>query len=173
VGKPPTFSLSGRARFDHHDEVGAEMAEAILRRLRFSGEIVVRVSSLVHKHMQFMNIPRMRESTLRRFMAQPEFGELLELHRLDCIASHRDLGIYDFLKERMRRQEKDHAPLALPLPLIRGDDLIEMGLEPGPVFGEILREVQNAQLEGTLTTSSEARSYVRSRYGALIPRKAR
>lgn len=173
VGKPPTFVMADRARFNRHDEIGAELAERILRRLRLDGDTIDRVSILVRKHMQFMNVPRMRESTLRRFMALPEFGELLELHRLDCLASHCDLSTYEFLKERMRRQEENHTPLTLPSPLIRGDDLIELGFEPGPSFGRILNEVQDAQLEGLVNTRNEALEYVRNRYGALISKKAR
>ncbi|MHB9028612.1 MAG: CCA tRNA nucleotidyltransferase, partial [Candidatus Latescibacterota bacterium] len=171
VGKPPTFSKTDRARFNRHDEIGAEMAESILRRLRFSGETILRVRDLVRKHMHFLNVPKMRESTLRRFMAQPDFAELLELHRLDCLASHCDLSAYDFLKERMERQKEEDRPLTLPPTLIRGDDLIELGIEPGPVFSRILNEALDAQLEGVITSKSEALAWVRERYGPLISEK--
>ncbi len=171
VGKPPAFSLTDRARFNRHDEIGAEIAGNMLRRLRFSGDIIWRVRELVRKHMHFMNVPRMKESTLRRFMAQPEFEELLELHRLDCLASHCDLSIYHFLKERMGRQEKENRPLTLPPPLIRGDDLIELGFEPGPIFSRILNDVQDAQLEGELTSRDEALTFVKERFAPPAPGK--
>ncbi len=168
VGKPPTFTMTDRARFNRHDEIGAELAESILRRLRFDSETISRVSTLVRKHMQFMNVPRMRESTLRRFMAQPEFEELLELHRLDCLASHCDLSTYEFLRNRIERQAEEDRPLTLPPPLITGEDLIALGMKPGPEFGRILREVQDAQLEESLSTKSEALEFVRDRFGSLI-----
>lgn len=171
IGKPAAFTMTDRARFNRHDEIGAEIAEAILRRLRFSNDTVTRVRELVRRHMQFMNVMRMKRSTLRRFMASPNFEELLELHRLDCMASHGDLSVYDFLKEEMRRRQDKNLSLTLPEPLLRGDDLIAMGLEPGPRLGEILRETMDAQLEGKIRTKDEALEMAREIHALLLSRK--
>jgi poly(A) polymerase len=171
VGKPPAFSRTDRVRFTGHDEVGAEMAENILRRLRLNGETVTRVRGLVRNHMKFQNVPGMRKSTLRRFMAQPHFEELLELHRLDRLAGNRDLSTYHFLKERMEHPDEEAGDLTLPPPFLRGGNLIELGIEPGPVFGRILSEALDAQLEGVIASQSEALEWVRERFGSLISKK--
>ncbi len=171
VGKPPTFSTDGRARFNNHHEVGAAMAESILRRLRLSGETVLRVRDLVRKHMHFLNVFKMKESTLRRFMAEPDFDELLELHRIDCLASHSNLRTYEFLREQLKRLKRESRSFTLPPPLIGGDDLIGLGLEPGPVFGRILKETQDAQLDGDISNRSEALAFVKERYGPHLRKK--
>lgn len=163
VGKPAAFSYTDRVRFNGHDEIGARMAEEILRRLRFDGDTVARVRELVRKHMRFLNVPQMRESTLRRFMALPEFPELLELHRLDCIASTGNLDTCHFLMTRIENAAPEETR-TLPPPLIGGDELIAMGMTPGPEFGRILREVHDAQLEGAISTRDAAVAWVRSRY---------
>ena len=98
IGKPPTFkpaSQTGdRIRFDHHVDVGVRMAEAICRRYRFSNEETEQIIALVANHMRFMDVERMRTSTLKRFVRLPHFEEHLELHRLDCLSSHRNLDSY-------------------------------------------------------------------------------
>ena len=165
IGKPPTMTVSDRIRFNRHDVVGAGMAAAILRRLRMPAETVVRVRFLVENHMRLVNVPDMRESTLRRFMAADGFGELLDLHRLDCLASHGDLGIYDFLRARMAEESaSERSRRALPQPLIGGRDLIELGYEPGPLFGAMLDWVYDEQLEGRVRTVGEALTAIRDSF---------
>ncbi|MCX7013997.1 MAG: CCA tRNA nucleotidyltransferase [Candidatus Sumerlaeota bacterium] len=155
VGKPPTFEESDRIRFNRHAKVGAEMAEAICRRLRFSNDQRRRIVRLVADHMRFMDVPRMRRSTLRRFMAKPHFEEDLELHRADCLASHRNLDNYEFcLRVLGELAAESQAPT--PPPLVTGDDLIALGLKPGPPFKKILREIHDLQLDGSITTREEA-----------------
>jgi poly(A) polymerase len=164
VGKAVTATEEGRTRFPCHDKVGAELASAILRRLRMSRETVVRVRELVRKHMRFMNVPSMKRSTLRRFMAEPEFEELLELHRLDTLARGGSLATHRFLEEELRRVREKHPTLALPKPLLDGGDLIALGYDPGPLFREVLDAVTDAQLEGKIGTKSEAESFVREMF---------
>jgi hypothetical protein len=95
----------------------------------------------------------MRPARLRRFMARPHFGIELELHRVDCAGSHGDLENYQFLVHKASEFARE--PL-IPPPLVRGDDLISMGLKPGPKIGELLEAVQTAQLEGEVTTRAQA-----------------
>jgi poly(A) polymerase len=147
VGKPPTFSIRERIRFDNHVEVGARMAEEICARLRLSTREVERVVELVRHHLRFKDLPRMKRSTQMRFLRLAGFEEHLELHRLDCLSSHRDLSNYDLAK---RLLEETPAEVIKPAPLIRGEDLIAQGYTPGPAFKEILRAVEDAQLEGKL-----------------------
>jgi poly(A) polymerase len=159
VGKPPTFRVApDRIRFDGHVDVGVKMAQEICRRLRMSGEDTEQIMALVANHMRFADAPRMNPSTLKRFFRLPRFDEHLELHRIDCTASHGDLGRYEFVREKLR----ELPPEALrPPPLLTGRDLIEMGYEPGPRFKEVLAAVEDAQLEGRVNTKDEARALAR------------
>ena len=163
VAKPVTARVdkTGRIRFNEHDRIGAEMTEAIMRRLRFSGAEIEATVEMVRQHMVFKDVPNMRVAKLKRFMARPTFEEELELHRVDCASSHRMLDNYEFLLRK--REEFANEPI-IPPPLVRGDDLIAIGLKPGPKFGEILEAVETRQLEGTLQTSEEALAWVKREY---------
>jgi poly(A) polymerase len=158
VGKPPTFRVApDRIRFDGHVAVGVKMAEAICRRLRFSNDETDQILALVENHMRFGQIERMKQSTLKKFLRLPAFEEHLELHRIDCLSSHRQLDAYDYAQEQLRSMP----PEAIrPTPLITGQDLIEAGYEPGPRFKEVLTAVEDAQLEGRLTSREAAMEYV-------------
>jgi poly(A) polymerase len=155
VGKPPTFTVRERIRFDNHVEVGARMAEAICNRLRLPGREAERVVDLVRHHLRFKDFPKMRRSTQVRFLRMEGFDEHLELHRLDCLASHGDLGNYELAR---RMLEETPAEEIKPPPLLRGDDLIAQGYTPGPLFKKILQAVEDAQLEGKLRTREDALS---------------
>jgi poly(A) polymerase len=157
VGKPPTFSVKERIRFDGHVEVGARMAEDICRRLRISTEETEQVVDLVRHHLHFINVKQMRESTLKRFLRKPNFADHLELHRIDCLSSNGNLDSHRFCKAKL--EELKDEPLSPP-PLITGHDLIEAGYKPGPLFKEILDAVEDLQLERTLLTRDDALQYV-------------
>jgi putative nucleotidyltransferase with HDIG domain len=162
IGKPRVRSfdpVDQRIRFNGHDRVGAEMAEKVMTRLRFPRYEIDQVVDAVSNHMVFKDVRQMRPAKLRRFMARPHFGIELELHRIDCAGSHGDLENYHFLinKESEFAQE----PL-IPARLVRGDDLIAMGLAPGPRIGELLEAVQTAQLEGEIKTRMEALELLRT-----------
>jgi len=162
VGKPETFSVSDRIRFNKHQTVGAEMTRKIMRRLRFSSEQVRRVSALVDQHLRFIDVHRMKESTLKRFLRIEDFPIHLELHRLDCLASHGDLSAWRYCRKRHLEFTKKQAEEQLvPKPLLTGHDLIKIGLKPGPIFKKILREIEDAQLEGRIRTRSQAMALAR------------
>jgi poly(A) polymerase len=163
VAKPITARVdeTGRIRFNEHDRIGAEMTEAIMRRLRFSGAEIEETVEMVRQHMVFKDAPKMRVAKLKRFMARPTFNEEMELHRVDCESSHRMLDNYEFLQRK--REEFANEPI-IPPPLVRGDDLIALGLKPGPRFGEILEAVETRQLEGSLRTRDEAVAWVKQQY---------
>ena len=164
VGKPPTFRVAAdRIRFDEHVEVGVKMAEEICRRLRFSNDDTEQILALVKNHMRFGHVSRMKESTLKKFLRLPGFDEHLALHRADCLASHRNLGAYEFLVQK--RQEIPPEEMR-PSPLVTGDDLIAAGHVPGPKFKEILSAVEDAQLEGRLISRSDALDFVRREFPA-------
>ncbi|HYP08029.1 MAG TPA: CCA tRNA nucleotidyltransferase [Bryobacteraceae bacterium] len=153
VGKPPTFRVADRIRFDGHVEAGVEIAHAILTRLKFSNEEIRQVELLVANHMKFKDAPRMKESTLKKFMRLPDFDEHLELHRLDCSSSHNMFDNYEFV--RAKRQAYGEEQIA-PAPLLTGKDLIAAGYSPGPWFSQVLSAVEDAQLEGRIANKDEA-----------------
>lgn len=165
VGKPPTFrpaSLTGdRIRFDGHVDVGVRLAAEISKRLKFSNDDATQIQALVANHMKFKDVSQMRTSTLKRFIRLPQFDEHLELHRLDCLASHANLEAYDTV-----RRFRDETPpeQVKPTRLLTGDDLNEMGYVPGPEFQVILRALEDAQLEGALTTKDGATAFVQANY---------
>jgi poly(A) polymerase len=165
VGKPPTFrpaSQTGdRIRFDHHVDVGVRMAEAICRRYRFSNEETEQIIALVANHMRFMDVDHMRTSSLKRFVRLPHFEEHLELHRLDCLSSHRNLDSYSSVQ---RFLAETPAEQVCPQRVLTGNDLSQMGYIPGPLFREILGAVEDAQLEGLVATKQEAEELVRRKF---------
>ena len=163
AGKPPTQTFEDRIRFNNHDKVGARMSEAICRRLRMSNEETVRIAWLVENHMRLAAAPEMRESKLKRFIRHEGFGELLELCRLDRIASHGGLDDVQWIEDYTAALPPEQLK---PARLITGDDLVAMGYEPGPLFSEILRAIEDAQLEGRLATADAAREYVRAHWPA-------
>ncbi len=162
IGKPATRTVdeNGRMRFYAHDQVGAKMSEKILKRFRFSNEIIEAVLPAVRLHMSFKDVTKMRLSTLRRMMARPTFEDELELHRVDCASSHGMLDNYELLQQK--KEEFAKTPL-IPEPLLTGKDLISLGMKPGPEFGNILQRVKDAQLENLISTREEALVLVRAK----------
>jgi poly(A) polymerase len=165
IAKPRTAQVdeTGRIRFNAHDRIGAEMTEEIMGRLRFSRAEIEATVEMVRQHMVFKDVPRMRVAKLKRFMARPTFEEELELHRVDCESSHRMMDNYEFLLRK--REEFANEPI-IPPPLVRGEDLIALGMKPGPKFGEILEAVETRQLEGAVRDRAEALEWVKREYFA-------
>jgi poly(A) polymerase len=163
VGKPPTFRVApDRIRFDGHVEVGIAIGAEICRRFRFSNEDTRQILALIENHMRFADAPRMKESTLKRFFRLPCFEEHLQLHKMDCMAAHANLDIYHFVAERYRSMPQEDVR---PQPLVTGRELIAAGYAPGPQFKEMLQAAEDAQLEGSVTTTDEAMELVRRRFG--------
>jgi poly(A) polymerase len=161
IGKPATRAVdeTGRIRFNGHEGVSAGMTLRLLQRLRFPNEVIDAVIPAVRLHMSFKDVPNMRVATLKRMMARPTFEEELELHRVDCLASHGMLDNHAMLIAK--REEFGREPL-IPEPLITGHDLIALGMKPGPEFAEVLMSVQTRQMEGTLNTREEALEWIKS-----------
>jgi len=162
VGKPPTFRVApDRIRFDGHVEVGVKMAEEICRRLRFSKVDTEQILALIQQHMRFGDLQRMKESTLKKFLRLPKIEEHIEQHRLDCVASHGDLSLYDFAREKLAAI----TPEAMrPAPLVTGADLIAHGYEPGPQFKKILAALEDEQLEGRLESKEQALTWAQQEF---------
>lgn len=162
IGKPPTMRIDhadgGRIRFNGHEHVGADMAERLMRRLRFSNDETEAVVELVRNHMVFKDVQKMRVAKVKRFLARPWMDDELLLHKADCLGSHAMLDNYDFLLAK--RQEFAHEPL-IPEPLLTGHDLIALGWKPGPRFKEVLEAALNRQLEGGFASKEEAIAWAR------------
>ncbi len=161
IGKPETQTFTDRIRFNGHVEAGVRIARVVMARLRFSRAETEQVEALVAGHMKFMHAEEMRESTLKRFLGQPRFEEHLALHRLDCLSSHGKLDHYRFAREAIARigQEELH-----PEPLLRGRDLTVLGYQPGPLFGEILHNLEELRLGGGIMTREQAIEWVKRNY---------
>jgi len=163
IAKPRTASTdprTGAIHFYGHEKIGADMAEAILEGLRFPRKQIEAIAKAVRYHMQFKDALEMRKSTLRRLLMRPTFPLELQLHRLDCLGSHRRLDVYEFLAQQAKELEKK--PEIIP-PLLKGEDLIALGMQPGPAMGALLDEIREKQLQDELKTKAEAKKFARSK----------
>jgi len=161
VGKPPTGCFErGRWRFPRHAAIGAEMTERILRRFKAARKVFENAAVCVHQHMSFIDVHKMRPATLRRMLARPGFADELELHRLDCLGSHGKLDNYLFCLDTLAQLQNQPE---LPQPLLSGKDLMALGINPGPQIGQLLREVQDQQLDGHLHSREQALHYIQQR----------
>jgi poly(A) polymerase len=164
VGKPATFRIADRIRFDGHVEAGVEIARALLNRLRYSKDEIAQVESLIANHMRFKDLPNMRESKIKRFLRMPGFDEHLELHRLDCSSSSGHLENYEFARARLAEQPPESLK---PEPLLTGHDLIIAGYHPGPQFSRMLAMIEDAQLERTVNSKDEALRFLQDAFPVL------
>ncbi|HOW67659.1 MAG TPA: CCA tRNA nucleotidyltransferase [Candidatus Paceibacterota bacterium] len=166
IGKPATASrdpISQSIHFFRHEQVGATLAGALLKRLRFPRRRLEEITTCVRMHMQLKDALQMRKATLRRMLLRPTFPTELQLHRLDCLASHGQLDIYQFLQ---RESEALRRTPTLRPPLLTGRDLLDMGMQEGPHLGSLLAEIREKQLQDELKTAEEARRWVGDRLGA-------
>lgn len=161
VGKPLTFTIEDRIRFNNHCEVGAQLTEKIGKRLRLANKQIEHIAELVRHHLRFKDVQNMRESTLKRFFRLPNFAHHLELHRLDCLASHGKLNNWEFCKQKLSELKPQEIK---PDPLINGHDLIRMGYKTGPLFKQILTTTEDAHLEGQIKTHEDALKFVREKF---------
>ncbi len=161
AGKPPTFRRADRIRFDGHVEVGVAMAADVCRRFRFSNDETRQTLALVANHMRFADAQHMKASTLKRFFRLENFPQHLELHRMDCLAGSGNLDHWNFVRERYESMPEE---AVRPTPLITGRELIAAGYIPGAAFKEMLRAVEDAQLEGAIATPAEALALLRDRF---------
>jgi tRNA nucleotidyltransferase/poly(A) polymerase len=161
IGKKSTLRKLDRLRFNGHDQVGARMAKGILKRLRASSDLIESTATCIEHHMHFMNVTSMRLATLKRLLSRPTILDELELHRVDCLASHGNIDNVTFVRKRLDEFAQERIK---PSPLLRGNDLILLGMTPGPLFSTILREIYDLQLDEKIATRDEAIEVVKSRW---------
>ncbi len=164
VGKAVTRTVDTKGvHFYGHVKRGEEIARQIMERLRFSCADLEMVLALIHSHMLFMHVKEMRPSRLKRFLRIPDFHHHLELHRLDCLGSHGMLDNYEFCRAKLTEIPAEELR---PPRLLTGHHLIDMGFKPGPLFAKILHEVEDAQLNGLISSEGEAMRLVIDHWGA-------
>ncbi len=166
IAKPATMTVTDRIRFHGHERLGAQMTREIGARLRLPRRDVEIAAELVGQHLRFAHVLRMRPATLKRFLRQPHIRELLELHRLDCLGSRRDLERHAFCLAALARWESEQLA---PSPLLRGADLLALGYRPGPQIGRLLRALETEQLEGRLSDRAAALAWLRERHPPATP----
>ena len=140
VGKPDTLA---DGRFHHHDAVGADLTEAILRRLRFSRPTIEAVAHLVRHHMFTVDADA-TDVAVRRFIrriGREHIDDLFELRRADDVGSGLppDDPATAAFRARIEAQIAARPPLDRSALAVDGADLIrDLGLEPGPRLGRVL-----------------------------------
>ena len=171
IAKPPCRGEGpdGKVTFYGHTDRGAEIGAAAMERLRRSNFTRDRVAYLVRNHLRLCMAPRMRPATLKRMLAEDGFDELLELSRIDTLASSSYMGFYHFCARAMANMGQAEIR---PPRLIGGEDLIALGMAPGPAFKAILKDVEDRQLDGELGSRAEAIDYVRTNYPAAPPEQS-
>ncbi len=162
VGKALTRTEDEKGvHFYGHVQRGEEIADNIMKRLKLSRVQRETVIDLIHYHMVFMNVHKMRPGRLKRFLRKPNFDLHLELHSLDCLASHGMLDNYEFCKDKLQELDIDDLH---PARLLTGNDLIDLGYAPGEKMGRILQKLENEQLEGKINTKDEAIFFVKEKW---------
>jgi len=158
VGKPTTFELRDfQPTFYGHEGEGAIIAAKILRRLHYPTAVIEIVVRHVLNHMRFRAIEEMRRSKLLRFMQEPNFSELLALHKLDAAAGLGNMKHAEFVERIMAEVPEATNPQPR---LLTGEDLIAMGLKPGPQFRRVLDAVETEHLDGRLMDKESALAWV-------------
>jgi poly(A) polymerase len=163
IAKPATAEKdlqTGSIHFYGHEKIGAEMTREVLDRLRFPKREIDEIVGCVRNHMQFKDVKQMRKATLRRLLLRDTFPLELELHRLDCLGSHGSLDHYEFLIGQAEELKKK--PQIRP-PLLNGNDLIKLGMKPGPALGAMLNEIREKQLAEELKSKREAKAWAKGK----------
>jgi poly(A) polymerase len=163
IAKPRCFVVAddGKMTYYGHTDQGAEMATAMMQRMRRSRATQERVAYLVRYHLRLVMAPRMRPATLKRMITEDGFSELMELAMIDALASSSDLSFYHFSRRAVAAMGEVKAR---PPRLIGGNDLIALGFKPGPEFKSILREIEDLHLDGAIATREQAIAFVRENY---------
>jgi poly(A) polymerase len=176
LGKPDCRVWEGgRFRFFGHAERGTELADQVTRRLRLPRRVRQQVKLLVGSHMRLIPYIRTDKPTRRakrRFLREtaPHTVGVVLLCMADWRALRGDGQVFDeeVALHRLRELFAVAREVALEprraKPPLTGKDLIGLGLQPGPLFGEILEAVEDEWIAGNLDTRSEAVEWVRARW---------
>lgn len=156
IGKPQTFKIKERIRFDGHCEVSAEIAQKILNRLRFPKRDIDNIAWLIKHHMMFIPLTEMTAGRRRHWFLQENFLDLMEVFRADAMgAEPQDLSLYNQVME-LYRHDLAHVP-EKPKPILTGAEIMkELKIKPGKRVGEILAQLLERQLAKKIKTRAKA-----------------
>ena len=164
IGKPPTFFRGeDRIHFNGHDVIGAQMAVDFLKRLKMPNSLMEPVEYLVGGHMHLILLLQARLATRLRRYRDPRFPLLLELNRLDSLASFGGLDKQRALTAEWLAEALKPPPLK---PTLNGRDLLKLGLKPGPAFGELLKRAEDHELETPFRDRDEALAWLKAEIAA-------
>jgi poly(A) polymerase len=136
-----------------------EGVPTLLNRLKLSTFERKWILSLLEDLEKFPRIFQMREATLERWICEPYFEDLLRLERARALSEEGNLLPYEFARARWEAR-RSRSALEKNAKLLKGEDLIELGLSPGPRFSEILRTIEDLGIEQKLRSKEEALEYV-------------
>jgi putative nucleotidyltransferase with HDIG domain len=161
VGKPITAEQApDRIRFNMHAQKGSQIAQRMLKDLRFSSADTDDIAACVGGHMRFMDVQKMKPSTLRRMTGAKTFPVELELHRLDCTGSHGKLDNYEFLVQFLEALKDEPV---LPDPWVTGDDIMALGIAQGPAVGRWRKDAYDMQLDGSIESREDLLQWLSER----------
>ena len=164
IGKADTLRESdGEIGYPGHAEKSAQIAEQILRRLRFDRATRAKIIWLVAHHMNFFDIPKMRPARRHEFFVHPWFADLVRLTAADI----RGTSPANFsLQRKIVREWHEHAGEKLlppARPLLNGDEIIaELHIPRGEKIGQLARILHDAQIEGLVNSRADAVKFLES-----------
>jgi tRNA nucleotidyltransferase (CCA-adding enzyme) len=163
LGKPATTAfIDGRIRSLNHEEAGVVPTNRLLDRLNIHTldgfDVRTQVVGLVAHHLKpgmFYKAEQVGDGAFRRLAQKVDLELLARLARADCLGrtGRFDCSAMDWFLERARALGVEHRP---PAPLLMGRHLLDLGVRPGPVVGELLRRVYEKQLDGEVRDLEEA-----------------
>jgi tRNA nucleotidyltransferase (CCA-adding enzyme) len=160
--------MDGRIRSLEHEEQGVAPANALLDRLNVHSmqgydvrhEVIGMVANHLKPGMFAKANPPVGDGAYRRLAQKVDLELLARVARSDCEGRGGgfDCSAMDAFLERARKLGVEHAP---PDPLVKGRHLLELGVRPGPAMGEVLRQVYERQLDGTVSDVDAALALAR------------
>lgn len=138
--------------------------EAICRRLKLSNDELEKTAWLVRQQDALREPDKLTLAQLKRLLAHPFCGDLLALMRATLLAERADLHPVLFCEQFL---EVTPPEVLNPSPLVTGNDLIALGLKPGPPFKQLLDEARDAQLNGELVNHDSAMEWVRTKLDSV------
>ena len=164
IGKPVTRTEIGRKiQFIGHDRVGADIAKSICQRLKLSSQETDLIYNLVKDHMMAHDGRKFAKSTLARFLRKDYINELILLQHADALGCcNEEKSLRTFYLQKM----ESFATIVKSAPIIKGSDLIDLGLKPGPLFKEILTKCRETQDEGKIACRASGLKYLKELVGS-------
>lgn len=146
-----------------HDCAFCEPVQLVdsLKKYKLSNCEIKTIRNILNNHIKFIHAPELSSGRVKKLMQSESFDLELEFHKLRLLSLDWPLGSYNCLKNL--REKFDRTDIH-PAPLLNGDDLIRIGYYPGRLVGQILSELEFAQLEGRIVSKQDAVNWAISRF---------